>query len=153
MLRFKELDDIVRMWENTNLLEGFSEKTPIALCLHAQVKLNEAVDLDPIFRRWSIPVLIRAFTESKAFKRNHFTNLFEGDKPNVAFLKTRFSPPRFNIEGPEYDPQQEAELISKLAATLREEIDYLFRDRKGATIIFHGISHSPDGGFMMLHYN
>lgn len=148
MLRFKELDDIVRRWEITGLVENFVEKTPIALCLQAQLKLNERVDLDPAFRRWSIPVIIRMFSESKAFKRNHFTNLFdEDDKPTIAFLRAKFSPPA-NQE----DLELEAELLTKLAATLKEEIDYLFRDRKGATITFHGISHTPQGD-LMLHYS
>lgn len=148
MLRFKEVENIVRQWEATTLLENFTEKTPIALCLQAQIRLNERVDLDPAFRRWSIPILIRMFSESKAFKRNHFTNLFdEEEKPTIAFLKAKFLAP-LGCDG----LQHEADLVANLALSLKEEIDYIFRDRKGATITFHGISHTARGD-LMLHYS
>lgn len=151
MLRFKELEEIVKRWETIGLIENFVEKTPIALCLHAQVKLNEKVDLDPAFRRWSIPLIVRMFSESKAFKRNHFTNLFdEQDKPTIAFLRTKFIAPQ--PPNRTADLQYEAELVAKMAVALKEEIDYLFRDRKGATITFHGISHTPQGD-LILHYS
>jgi len=151
MLRFKELEDIVRRWESTGLVESFVDKTPIALCLQAQLKLNEKAELDPAFRRWSIPVIVRMFSESLAFKRNHFTNLFDEEaKPTIAFLRTKFVPPQ--QPNRESDLEYEAELVVKLAESLRAEIDCLFRDRKGATITFHGISHN-DQGHLVLHYS
>jgi hypothetical protein len=156
MLTFKETEEIVRRWESIlpcviNKIESFADKTSIALCFQAQVKLNEKLNLDSDFRRWSIPILVRAFKESKAFKRNHFTNFVEGDTPNIAFLKTRYSPPQCHNK-PHNNLEHEAELVAVLAQSFKEEIDDMFRDRKNVTIVFHGISHTPQG-HLVLHYS
>jgi hypothetical protein len=90
------------------------------------------------------------FSESKAFKRNHFVNYFEedSDEPEVHVFKTKFT---YNdaVPGGTYRLDDEVCYVAKLSKTLREEVDKFFGDQKGKTITFHGLFCLPDGTITM----
>jgi len=144
MITFTEIEEIVQNWKVLNLENLFDELVPISLCLQTQLKYNESnKELSPHFRRISIPLVIRAFNESKAYKRNHFINYFEKHEPQVAMFKARF-------KGSEGDLQQEADLVANLASEVAKEVDSLFSDVMNEEIVFHGLGCLNDGTIIML---
>ena len=144
-MKFKEIEEIVRNWEETNLLEGFEDKISIATCLQAQLKLNEQ-ESEPQFKRISIPLIIRILSESKAAKRNYFYNYFEEeDKPAVVIFKSKHR----SFEPKDLD--EEAEYTAKLATDIKSEIDSLFSDTMNKDIIFHGLRCLDDGHIAMAY--
>jgi inactivated superfamily I helicase len=150
MITFTEIENIVQNWKVLNLESLFDDLVPISLCLQTQMKYNENnKELSPAFRRISIPLVIRAFRESKAYKRNQFVNYFEECKseeckPQVAMFKTKFKA----VEN--VDLQKEANLAASLASEIAKEIDSLFSDVMNEEITFHGLGCLNDGTMTLL---
>jgi hypothetical protein len=143
-MNFTEIEEVVNNWRIFDLDQLFEDRIPISLCLQAQVKYNESNNFEPQFMRLSIPLVIRAFAESKAFKRNHFINYDEHDKPQLAILKVKhkaFIPNNLD---------EEAEYAAKLAVQILKEIDALFEDVMNEDIVFHGLGCLKDGAITIL---
>lgn len=138
----EKLKQIISNWEQTNLIEGFEEKEPIALCLQSQLEFNETTQVqNDFFRKISLPLVIRAFSESKAFKNNYFTNYFESPRPEYMFLRAKVNEEVADEGAPEE--------VARLATEIAKEIDEAFADRKNAEIIFQGFGTLVDGTIFM----
>jgi hypothetical protein len=138
-MTFTEIEEVVENWKGFDLDQLFEDRIPISLCLQAQVRYNESKNFEPQFMRISVPLLIRAFAESKAFKRNNFINYNEDDKPQFAILKIKhktFVPN--NID-------EEAAYTAKFAGQMAKELDALFEDVMNEDIVFHGLGCMKDG--------
>lgn len=136
-----QLQKIISNWDQTNLIENFENKEPIALCLQAQLGFNETTQVrDDFFRKISLPLVVRTFQESKAFKNNYFGNYFESARPEYMFLKTKVK---------QVADDEAAEEVARIASGVAKEIDEAFFDRRGAEIIFHGFGTMVDGTIFM----
>jgi hypothetical protein len=138
-MKFTEIEKVLDNWSSFDLKQLFEDRIPISLCLQAQVNYNESKNFEPQFMRLSVPLVIRAFAESKAFKRNHFINYNEDNKPQFAILKVKhkaFVPK---------DLDEEAEYCAVLASKIVKEIDALFEDVMNEDIVFHGLGCLNDG--------
>lgn len=139
-----EIADNVKHWkESLSLEEVFDDLVPISLCLEAQRIVNENSNIDNApFKMLSIPLVIRVFRESKAYKRNYFVNYKEDIKPQIHMFKTRFNPP--TLEGPgRLDAL--ADYCGELASNITKEIDFLFSDVKNEEIVFNGFGLLKNG--------
>ena len=146
MKKYIDPADIISKWEKTGLLEGCHNKDGLALCLQAQIQFNER-ELDPQFKRISIPVLVRMFSLSEAMRRNHFVTYFEDVAwPNVLTFKTRFAPAE-----PHNDLQEEADYVAELCQKWSKELDKHFSDMKDREVIFRGIGRLDDGTVLMYY--
>lgn len=147
----KELEKIVSNWQETNLIENFEDKVSIALCLQSQLQFNEnsknreLTEDEVTFNAISIPLVVRVFSESKAFNRNRFVNYFESKRPEYLFLST-------SIEDMPEDVNERAEFLAKLSKDVAEEIDEYFSDKFHSEITFQGFGRMVDGT-LFLAYN
>lgn len=142
-MTFTEIEEVVNNWRSFDFDQLFEDRIPISLCLQAQVKYNESKNFEPQFMRLSVPLLIRAFAESKAFKRNNFINYNEdyGEDydPQLAVFKVKhkvFVPNNLD---------EEAEYCAVLAHDIAKELDALFEDVMNEDIIFYGLGCLKDG--------
>ena len=143
-MRFTEIEDIKRQWnEWLNLDSIFEDLIPISLCLRAQTKFNENHKFEPKFMRMSVPLVIRAFKESQAYKRNYFVNYDESKKPQVFMFKTKWIPPE-PVNG-HYNIDLEKDYLEQITPAIVKEIDSLFSDVANEEITFHGIGCLKDG--------
>lgn len=147
MITLTEIEDIVENWKVLNLDEMFDDLVPISLCLQAQIKFNENKDLSPQFKRISVPLIIRAFNESKAFKRNRFVNYFEDHDKQIAMFKTKFQETFFQTNN---ILENEAGSVADLASNIAKEIDSLFSDVMSEEIVFHGLGCLKDGTITLV---
>jgi len=141
----EELTTIISNWEKTNLIENFEDKEPIALCLQSQLGFNKTTN-DGYFNRLSIPLVVRVFSESKAFRNNTFTNFFESKRPEYLFFGTTADEQQsgFSLE-------EEAKQVSEIAFEIRRELDEAFRDKRDTEIVFHGFGRLVDGTIFMAY--
>jgi len=138
-----ELEKIISNWAETGLTETFEEKEPISLCLQSQFEFNETPQAgEAKFKRLSIPLVVRVFSESKAFKNNYFCNYFESKRPEYIFFRASLDETFSSLE-------EEAEAVTNLAADMTKEIDEAFFDRREAEVIFHGFGTLIDGTIFM----
>jgi len=140
-------------WVTTRILNAFEEAKQIngADCLQAQLEFNETVeDQDPQFKRCSIPLVVRALSESEAFRRNNI--IFGGnlDDAETYFFHTKFEhTPKYKSQ---YKLDEEAEMVAIVAESVRKEIDSLFQDQSGRNIYFHGIDKTSDGDLILYYH-
>jgi len=146
-MNFTRIEEITRQWgEWLNLKEVFDDLVPIALCLDAQRRLNETqkFDFDVQFKRMNIPLVIRVFRESKAYKKNHFVNYDEGVKPEIFMFKEKWNPPTGTGRQP-YSIDSERDYLEQLAPIITKEFDALFNDMSNESITFHGFGLLREG--------
>jgi len=142
-MNFTRIEEITRWWgEALHLDETFEDLVPIALCLDAQRRLNEIQDFDAQFKRINIPLIIRVFKESKAYKKNYFVNYDEGEKPEIFIFKTKWNPPA--VDGV-HCLEVESNYLAELAPQIAKEFDALFNDMSNESITFHGVGLLKDG--------
>lgn len=145
---------ILERWKGTQLLNAFSEdkQTNAAHCLAAQVALNEKLE-NPSFKRASVPIIVRAFSQSNAFKRNNF-DMSDGlhEAKNVHVFSTKFSSYDRSGRTGEYNLEEEAKYVADLSNKIMLEFDELFRDQFNKYIVFHGFE-TTDSGQILLHYD
>jgi hypothetical protein len=144
------LDEMVKRWEPTGLLQAFSEAKVrnAAACLEAQRSLNEnRPEADVQFKRLSIPLVVRALCGSTAFQENQF--LPGNDSLEVHFFTSKFTPPTAGAK-PEDNLQAEAEYAATFAEQLREEFDKFFDTRRGL-MYFGGLEKLTDGSIVMYY--
>ncbi len=146
-MNFTRIEEITKWWgEHLNLSQAFDDLTPISLCLDAQRRFNETHKFEPQFMRMNIPLVIRLFRESQAYKRNHFVNFDEAVNPEtrqIFMFKTKWNCPQpvdsfHNID-------TERSYLEQLTPELVKEFDTLFQDMMNKEIIFHGIGCLKDG--------
>lgn len=142
-MNFTRIEELTRQWgEWLNLSESFDDLVPIALCLDAQRRLNETAHFEPKFMRMNVPLIIRVFRESKAYKKNHFVNYDEGVKPEIYMFKTKWNPP--HVEGLGV-LDSERDYLEQLTPEIIKEFDALFSDMSNENITFHGFGCLKDG--------
>jgi hypothetical protein len=144
-MNFTRIEEITRQWgEWLNLEKAFDDLTPISLCLDAQRRLNEMTDFPVTFKRCNIPLVIRVFRESKAYKKNYFVNFEEGEKPEIYLFNTKWSPPK-QPEDRQFSLDIEANYLAECASAVTKEFDALFSDMSNESITFHGFGCLKDG--------
>lgn len=144
-MNFTRIQEITNQWtEWLNLKEVFDDLVPISLCLDAQRRLNETANFEPQFMRCNIPLVIRVFRESKAYKKNHFVNYDEGEKPEIYLFNTKWSPPK-QPEDRQYSIDIEANYLAEFASLITKEFDALFNDMSNESITFHGFGLLREG--------
>jgi len=142
---------ILEKWEQTQLLNAFREdrRPNAAHCLQAQINLNEKLEDDKYaaFKRASVPIVVRALSQSRAFTRNQF-DMSDGlqEAANTHVFTTKFNPPKSG------NLQAEADYLAKLAGDILKEFDELFGDQYNKYITFHGFEVT-DHGNLLLHYD
>jgi hypothetical protein len=150
---YQGIEKIVGTWKKTGMLEGVKDVTGCALCLQAQIKFSEQHDLDPKWRRFSIPILRRMFGSSRAISRNHFGVYGETAWPTLLVFKAKFAPPESGTgRGDKFsDLDAEAEYAAKLTETLIRELDEAFGDKREAEVNFKGLGLMGDGSVVMYY--
>lgn len=144
-MNFTQIEEITKWWgEHLNLETAFDDITPIALCLDAQRRFNEWHKFQPQFMRMNIPLIIRVFRESQAYKRNHFVNFGEAlQNMQIYMFKTKWNPPP--IVGDHTSIDAERDYLEKIYPEVMKEVDALFADTMNKEIIFQGIGCLNDG--------
>lgn len=138
-----KIEEIHQWWvEHLNLASVFDDTLPISLCLDAQRRFNEQHNFDPQFNRMNVPLVIRMFRESKAYKRNHIANFRENVDAQIYMFKTKWNPP--NVDGVGR-LDSERGYLEQLAPEITKEFDDLFMDVMNEEIIFYGIGCLNDG--------
>lgn len=149
---------MIEFWEQTGLLKNFDldKKESIAGCLQAQLTFNESKDdLPPIFKRLSIPLVIRVFYESKAFERNNFSLPYKQEgEPKTLMFHTKIK--EFNYDlSPGRDVKvsldAEAKQTADLAKSVKEELDEAFGDSKNMDVEFLGFGCLNNGTLLMYY--
>lgn len=139
-----DLNQIKENWEKTGLLEPYQgdEALSLATCLESQRKMNETLD-DIEFKRVSLPLVRRIYSESKAVERNHFINYFENTVyHNNYIFKNKFP----KIDG---SLEEQTEATAALASKMAKEIDVLFADQRNSKISFNGFDIMEDNSIVM----
>lgn len=134
-----QIGKIVNNWVDIfNLDQKYEKLEQLALCLNAQYILNNKNNTGGTFSCASLPLILRIFKESKAFKNNNITNdLTKNFK--IIKLKTKWLLFRCtNLE--EY-----ANYTCEISSKITKEFDKLFSKSKNKTIIFHGFNCLKDG--------
>lgn len=135
--------EIHRWWtDHLNLKEAFEDTISISLCLDAQRRFNEEHQFEPKFMRMNVPLVIRVFRESRAYKKNNFVNYDEGIKPEIHMFKTKWNPP--HVEGTGLI-DLERDYLEQLTPEITKEFDALFNDMSNESITFHGFGCLKDG--------
>lgn len=146
------IEEITRWWgEHLNLGKVFEDVTPIALCLDAQRRFNETHKFEPQFMRMNIPLVIRAFRESTAYKRNQFVNFDEKrdlETRQIYTFKTKWNPPP--IDDGFHRLDAERDYLEQLTPEFVKEFDALFMDTMNQEIVFHGIGCLKDGTLTLM---
>ena len=155
-MKQRKLEQIINNWGKTGLLNAVydadGDGEALALCLQTQVDFNETHELNPQFRRISIPALVHIFMMSEAIKRNRFVNYFEEVIwPNVLIFKTKMIPPKPSEEE-HYNLNIEANWLAEACGKWAKELDAHFRGMRDREIIFRGLGHLDDGTVLM-HYS
>ena len=142
------INDIFQKWENTNLLNGIDEnrKLNIALCLESQRRLNEKTNVDPQFKRISVPVVRRVLPNVKP----NFTSELSETK-NVHVFKTKWDMVAFKDIQFQYALDQEVEATAIISHELTNEINEMFGDISNATVNFGGFA--LNGQDLVMLYN
>jgi hypothetical protein len=146
-----KLDEIVARWAEIGLCEIYEK--PLALCLDAQRRFNEEhKELSPQFRRLSIPLIVRIFKTSEAFKNNTFTNYCEEllSEPQVFVFKTEYAPPS-DATTSDSRMQIESDYLRDLTKNLVTEIDRMF-DMRNTEITFRGL-HCFGTNRILMYYS
>jgi hypothetical protein len=141
-------------WEQSGLLQNFSpnKKESIAGCLQAQLTFNESKDdLPTTFRRLSIPLVIRVFSESKAFERNNFSLPYkEEGEPKTLMFHSKLK--EFNYDGQvRVNLDEEAKHSADLAKSIKIELDEAFGDSKNMDVEFLGFGCLNNGTLLMYY--
>jgi hypothetical protein len=148
MLNQSNLICLVDRWTDTGLTERFEDKTNISLCLQSQLKYNESNNIDATFKLISIPLLIRIFSESKAFKRNQFVNYLEDAKPSQ-IVTFGIKLDKIETKKDESKLDKYAEKTASIAQYIMKELDEAFADVNNQEIIFHHFGILKDGTITM----
>jgi hypothetical protein len=139
----------MEQWEQFGLLENFNsdKKESIAGCLQAQWTFNESKDdLPTTFRRLSIPLVIRVFSESEAFQRNNFTLPYKQEgEPKTLMFHAKYD------ESTKIDLDREAKHCADLAKLMKEELDEAFGDSKNMEVEFMGFGCLNNGTLLMYY--
>jgi hypothetical protein len=144
----------MEQWEETGLLKNFGsdKKESIAGCLQAQLTFNESKDdLPPTFRRLSIPLVIRVFSESKAFQRNNFSLPYKQEgEPKTLMFHAKLK--EFNYdEHTKVNLDEEAKHSADLAKAMTIELDEAFGDSKNMDVEFLGFGCLNNGTLLMYY--
>jgi hypothetical protein len=138
--------ELLERWESTKILTGIEDtdrKFAVATCLEMQRRVNETFDDGNSWKRCSIPVIRRVFSETRnLFMNEDFDNL--DNKVNYQFLKTKFEVPDCTVDG-KYDLNLEAEYVAKFSEDIRNELNEMFRDTPRKQIKFYGLRATHAG--------